>query len=110
MKELVKTTVEKYGSRDPFEILEAIGAIVYFQPIKGDVRGFNFRSDDGTPIVCLSDTLSAPERLRVAAHELGHVIAPAYKRIQRRPSARRGGGARRGSIRGVTDRRGGADL
>lgn len=74
MKELVKTTVEKYGSRDPFEILEAIGAIVYFQPIKGDVRGFNFRSDDGTPIVCLSDTLSAPERLRVAAHELGHVI------------------------------------
>ncbi|MCD7802367.1 MAG: ImmA/IrrE family metallo-endopeptidase [Clostridiales bacterium] len=72
MKELVKTTVEKYGSRDPFEILEAIGAIVYFQPI-GETRGFTFWNDE-TPLVCLSDALSAPERLRVAAHELGHVI------------------------------------
>lgn len=71
--QLVRLTVERFGSHDPFEILEKIGAIVYYYPLKGGVRGFTFWNK-GIPLVCLNESLSASESRRTAAHELAHVL------------------------------------
>ena len=72
IKRLVNSLVRKHKTRDPFEIVENLNAIVVFHPLQG-VRGFHqyFQRNN---IIYIDETLSEHEQRLVCAHELGHML------------------------------------
>lgn len=68
-------TVRKYGTRDPYELLDAIGAKLRFSdnyPLKG-LKGFAAIKKN-CMFVVVNAKLDEPERRIVAGHEGSHLI------------------------------------
>lgn len=72
IKRLVNSLVRKHKTRDPFEIVENLNAIVVFHPLQG-VRGF-YQYFQRNNIIYIDKTLSEHEQRLVCAHELGHML------------------------------------
>lgn len=72
IKRLVNSLVRKHKTRDPFEIVENLNAIVVFHPLQG-VRGF-YQYFQRNNIIYIDETLSKHEQRLVCAHELGHML------------------------------------
>ena len=66
---------KKYGSRDPFELLEAMNVIVMFSDSysRDGLKGF-CTIQHRTKYVVINGKLSEAEQRVVAAHELGHIV------------------------------------
>lgn len=71
-KEKANALVKKYGSRNPFDILDHLNVIVVFYPLKG-VRGF-YQYFQRNNIIYIDERLSYREKMLVCAHELGHML------------------------------------
>ena len=72
IKKLADSLVRKYNTRNPFEIISNLNAIVVFYPLQG-VKGF-YQYFQRNNIIYIDDTLSNQEKLFVCAHELGHML------------------------------------
>lgn len=72
IRNVVSAVIHKYDSHDPFEIVEAKGAIVIFAPLI-DVRGF-YQYFQRNSIIYIDENLDYAERNFVCAHELGHMM------------------------------------
>ena len=62
---------QKYGTSDPFELIEALGANLMLRSGLGKIKGFYYAVFRERYIVVNAD-LDEQEQLIVAAHELGH--------------------------------------
>ena len=72
IKERVNEIVQKYGTRNPLEIVKAMDAILVFHPLDG-VRGF-YHYFQRNHIIYVDERLPENELLFVIAHELGHLF------------------------------------
>lgn len=72
IKKLTDTLVRKYGTRNPFEILDNLNAIVVFYPLE-DVKGF-YQYFQRNNIIYIDEQLPDHEKIFVCAHELGHMF------------------------------------
>ena len=72
IKKLTDTLVRKYGTRNPFEILDNLNAIVVFYPLE-DVKGF-YQYFQRNNIIYIDEQLPEHEKIFVCAHELGHMF------------------------------------
>lgn len=67
----VNELIDKYKTRDPFEILRQKNIAVEFNGNLKDLKGF-FTVISGKKYVIINSNLSHIEQREVAAHELGH--------------------------------------
>jgi len=72
VKRLADSLVRKYNTRNPFEIISNLNAIVVFYPLHG-VKGF-YQYFQRNNIVYIDETLDDTEKSFVCAHELGHML------------------------------------
>ncbi|MST73432.1 ImmA/IrrE family metallo-endopeptidase [Roseburia sp. MUC/MUC-530-WT-4D] len=72
IRDQVKSIVKKYGTRNPFEILEQKNAILVYAPLEG-VRGF-YQYFQRNHIIYIDENLPKSEKTFVCAHELGHLF------------------------------------
>ena len=72
IKERVNEIVQKYGTRNPLEIVKAMDAILVFHTLDG-VRGF-YHYFQRNHIIYVDERLPENELLFVIAHELGHLF------------------------------------
>lgn len=70
IKDEVRALVTTYGTRDPFELCDALGIRVIFYPLPERISGFSLRCPDEAQIF-LNERLEEPGA--VCAHELGHL-------------------------------------
>ena len=68
-----KKLIKKYGTRDPFEIMNQMNIVVGETSRYKTLKGYCFMSCK-TIYVMISSFLSEEEKMIVAAHELGHII------------------------------------
>ena len=68
--DLVQRLIKEYGTRDPFEICEALDIYCVIADM-GEQQGF-FAIVDGEPVIAISSALDRRQQLIVCAHELGH--------------------------------------
>lgn len=69
----INALVDKYHTRDPFELLEHLHVVVKESDSYKSLKGYCLMSCR-TIYVVLSASLSEEEKRMVAAHELGHII------------------------------------
>ena len=69
----VTKLIKKYKTRDPFEILSAMGAVVFETSNYKSLKGYTFLSCR-TVYVAVSDRLDDAQKRIVAAHELAHAV------------------------------------
>mgnify|MGYP002801239688 FL=1 len=69
----VNDLIRKYKTRDPIELLEALGAVVGETSAYSRLKGYCFMSCQ-TIYAMFSSFLSEEEKRIVAAHELGHIV------------------------------------
>ena len=72
IKQKANSLVRKYNSRNPFEIIKNLNAIVVFCPLKV-VKGF-YQYFQRNNIIYIDNELSESEQRFVCAHELGHML------------------------------------
>lgn len=72
IKKLANSYARKYNTRDPFEIVDSLNAIVVFYPLHG-VRGF-YQYFQRNNIIYIDDKLNDKEKRFVCAHEMGHMF------------------------------------
>ena len=68
-----KKLIKKYGTRDPFEIMDQMNIVVGETSRYKTLKGYCFMSCK-TIYVMVSSFLSEEEKMIVDAHELGHII------------------------------------
>lgn len=79
-KRLADSLVRKYGTRNPFQIAEALGYIVIRTPLTG-IRGF-CQYIKRCHMIYVDNSLSDRDAAFVCAHELGHILMHhGYNRI-----------------------------
>lgn len=79
-KRLAESLVRKYGTRNPFQIAEALGYNVIRTPLTG-IRGF-CQYIKRCHTIYIDDRLSERDASFVCAHELGHILMHrGYNRI-----------------------------
>ena len=66
-----KKLIKKYGTRDPFEIMDQMNIVVGETSRYKTLKGYCFMSCK-TIYVMISSFLSEEDKMIVAAHELGH--------------------------------------
>lgn len=71
-KRMADTLVQKFGTRDPFRIAQAMDFIVIRIPLCG-IRGF-YQFIKRCKIIYIDSELEDPEARFVCAHELGHAL------------------------------------
>lgn len=77
---IVETLVQKFGTRDPFKIADALGYTLIYTPLIG-IRGF-YQHIQRCKLIYLDDAMSEDEARFVCAHELGHALLHnGYNRI-----------------------------
>lgn len=69
----VEKLCRRFHTRDPFDLLDALGVIVRESDRYQRLKGFCFMSCKTTYVV-INSNLSEEEKRIVAAHELGHVV------------------------------------
>ncbi len=72
IKEKVASLAKKYRTRDPFEMVEQLNAIVVYHPLNG-VRGF-YQYFKRNNIIYIDERLSHHDQAFVLSHELGHMF------------------------------------
>lgn len=72
IKRIADKLAEKYQTRDPFAIAEALGFITLFVPLNG-VRGF-FQRIKRCNLIYIDEHLDDQQKKLVCAHELWHGI------------------------------------
>ena len=72
IKARVNKLVQKYKTRDPFEMIKGMNVILVFYPLDG-VRGF-YQYFQRNNIIYIDETLSKHDKAFVLAHEIGHMI------------------------------------
>ena len=65
-----KKVIKKYGTRDPFEIAEAMNIDVLFMDL-GKLKGF-YKRDGHNRFIIINENIDEPFQKIVCAHELGH--------------------------------------
>lgn len=70
-KDMVHKLVKLYNTRNPFEIINYMDAILIKYPLKG-IRGF-YQYFNRNNIIYIDDKLPEKEMQLVCAHELGHM-------------------------------------
>lgn len=79
-RSVAESLVRKYGTHDPFRIIQELGYIVIRTPLQG-IRGF-WHHTQRQHIIFIDDRLPEPEARFVCAHELGHILLHrGYNRI-----------------------------
>lgn len=71
-KRLASQLVQKYGTRDPMQIAEAMGYLIISTPLR-PIRGF-YQYIKRCHIIYLDDSLTERDAKFVCAHELGHSV------------------------------------
>ncbi|WP_080875590.1 ImmA/IrrE family metallo-endopeptidase [Oceanobacillus timonensis] len=69
----VNQLVDKYGSRDPFEICRVMGIDIIYMPLGKSRKGF-FSRLYRTAAILINEDLSYEKQKTTCAHELGHII------------------------------------
>lgn len=72
VKRLADSLVRKYNTRNPFEIISNLNAIVIFYPLHG-VNGF-YQYFQRNNLIYIDEALDDVEKNFVCAHELGHML------------------------------------
>ena len=72
IKRRVEQIVQKYRTRDPFEMIKGMNVILVYYPLEG-VHGF-YQYFQRNNIIYLDERLSENEQRFVLAHELGHMF------------------------------------
>lgn len=72
IKKKADLLARKHQSRNPFEIIKGINAILVFAPLIG-VRGF-YQYFQRNNIIYVDEDLPYHEKMFVCAHELGHML------------------------------------
>lgn len=72
IKNLTKTLIKKYNTRDPFKLADYMNIAVFEEEL-GHVNGF-YQACPKTKIIHLNKNLEHIERKIVCAHELGHAL------------------------------------
>ena len=79
-KTLAESLAQRFDTRNPFDIAEALGYTILYTPLVG-VRGF-YQYIKRCHIIYLDDALEESEARFVCAHELGHsLLHKGYNRI-----------------------------
>lgn len=72
IKETAEHLCKKYHTRNPFELCQALGIIVLFEPL-GTVRGYYSRSHR-FKVIHVNEDLEEERQFFTCAHELGHAV------------------------------------
>lgn len=72
IKKKVDSLVRKYKTRDPFEIIQGLNAILIFAPLI-DTRAF-YQYFQRNNIIYIDENLSLHEQAFECAHEMGHMF------------------------------------
>jgi len=68
----VKNLIEKYRTRNPFEICKRAGIEILYQDL-GEIKGFHVRNV-GVSLITINSKLSELMMIIVLLHELGHAV------------------------------------
>ena len=68
----VKKLIEKYRTKNPFEICERAGIEILYQDL-GEIKGFHVRNI-GVSLIIINSKLSELMMIIVLLHELGHAV------------------------------------
>lgn len=71
-KRIAVSLVRKYGTRDPFQIADALGILIIRTPMQG-IRGF-YQYIKRCRIIYIDSGLSDRDARFVCAHEIGHAL------------------------------------
>lgn len=71
IKQDVGYLVNKYSTRNPVELAQALNIIVVKSPLKDGLNG-SYIEKCGREFICINSDLCEEQQLMVAAHELGH--------------------------------------
>ena len=71
IKSKVKEIISKYGTNNPFDIIEILDIDLVIYPLHDSINGF-FHMKDGYPVIYINSNLCYEEKLMTASHELGH--------------------------------------
>ena len=69
----VKALIKKYRTRDPFEMIQGMNAILVYYPLDDGVRGF-YQYYKRNNIIYIDERLSQHDRAFVLSHEMGHMF------------------------------------
>lgn len=72
IKKIVDKLVQKYKTRNPFEMIKGMNVILVFYPLHG-VRGF-YQYFQRNNIIYIDETLPDQDKAFVLAHEIGHMM------------------------------------
>lgn len=72
IKSVVNKLINKYNTRNPFELCECLGIWTYEIPL-GNTKGY-YTYAQKKKVIFLNESLSIREKLIVCAHELGHAL------------------------------------
>ena len=73
IRDTVDRLCKKYKTRNPYELIEALGIILTYGEGMEEVRGF-YLYDSRIRLICVGNNLPDYLERFVAAHELGHAI------------------------------------
>ncbi len=77
VKRKVNALIKKYGTRDPFELAEALGIIVVIGKMRNISGAYLYHERQRT--IFINEELDEFERIVVMAHELGHAELHRYE-------------------------------
>ena len=67
----VKEVISKFGTNNPFEIIDILDITLVIYPLHNSINGF-FQVKDNYPIIYINSNLCYEEKIMTAAHELAH--------------------------------------
>lgn len=73
IRNTVNVLCEKYGTRNPYKLIDEMGIILQYGEKMDTVRGF-YLYDSRIKLICIGNNLPAYVERFVVAHELGHSI------------------------------------
>ena len=71
IKNKVEKVISKYGTRNPFEIIDILDITLVLHPLHESINGV-YQVHDNYPVIYINSNLCYEERIITAAHELGH--------------------------------------
>lgn len=69
----VQSLVKKYNTRNPFDMIKGMNAIVVYYPLKDGIRGF-YQYFKRNNIIYINEKLEKNVQSFVLAHEMGHMF------------------------------------
>lgn len=72
IQKMVNRLIQKYKTRDPFEICKQLGIWIYIIPL-GNTKGY-YTYAQRKKVIFINESLNRIEKIIVCAHELGHAL------------------------------------